>query len=138
MAEMNLNGGFTVKQKNLLTPSEMEVMEILWASDMPMTSNDVLGSGKIDGWSSGYLHNVLRSMLKKDAVRVNGMVQNNTQYARLFEPILTKEEYAAKMALSVGLDKQSIPKVMVAMAKNVDPDTLVEQLEKTIKELKKD
>ena len=54
-----------MKQKNLLTPSEMEVMEILWAAEGPMTSNDALESGKIDGWSSGYLHNVLRSMLKK-------------------------------------------------------------------------
>ena len=125
-----------MKQKNLLTPSEMEVMEILWAAEGPMTSNDALESGKIDGWSSGYLHNVLRSMLKKEIVRVNGMVQNNTQYARLFEPAMTKEEYAAKMALSVGLDKESVLSVALAMAKGVGADDLVTQLKSISKKMK--
>lgn len=125
-----------MKQKNLLTPSEMEVMEILWAAEGPMTSNDALESGKIDGWSSGYLHNVLRSMLKKEIVRVNGMVQNNTQYARLFEPAMTKEEYAAKMALSVGLDRESVLSVALAMAKGVGADDLVTQLKSISKKMK--
>lgn len=114
----------------------MEVMEILWAAEGPMTSNDALESGKIDGWSSGYLHNVLRSMLKKEIVRVNGMVQNNTQYARLFEPAMTKEEYAAKMALSVGLDKESVLSVALAMAKGVGADDLVTQLKSISKKMK--
>ena len=125
-----------MKQKNLLTPSEMEVMEILWAAEGPMTSNDALESGKIDGWSSGYLHNVLRSMLKKEIVRVNGMVQNNNQYARLFEPAMTKEEYAAKMALSVGLDRESVLSVALAMAKGVGADDLVTQLKSISKKMK--
>lgn len=125
-----------MKNKNLLTAAEMEIMEILWQNGTPMSSNDILKSGKIEGWSSGYLHNVLRSMLKKEAIRVNGMVQNNTQYARMFEPNLTKEEYAAKMAMSVGIDENSIARVAVAMARETGSDELIAQLEKIIEKLK--
>jgi len=126
----------SVKNKNLLTAAEMEIMDILWHSDRPMASNEILNSGLIDGWSSGYLHNVLRSMLKKEAVRVNGMVQNNTQYARMFEPQLTKEEYAAKMAMSVGIEEKEIAHVAVAMAKETGSDDLIAALEKIIEKMK--
>ncbi|MDO5539152.1 MAG: BlaI/MecI/CopY family transcriptional regulator [Eubacteriales bacterium] len=125
-----------MKNKNLLTAAEMEIMEILWQNGHPMSSNDILKSGKIEGWSSGYLHNVLRSMLKKEAIRVNGMVQNNTQYARMFEPNLTKEEYAARMAMSVGIDEKSIAHVAVAMARETGSDELIDALEKIIEKLK--
>lgn len=125
-----------MKNKNLLTAAEMEIMEILWQNGNPMSSNDILKSGKIEGWSSGYLHNVLRSMLKKEAIRVNGMVQNNTQYARMFEPNLTKEEYAAKMAMSVGIDESSVARVAVAMARETGSDELIAALEKIIEKLK--
>lgn len=125
-----------MKNKNLLTAAEMEIMEILWKNGCSMSSNDIMATGDIEGWSSGYLHNVLRSMLKKEAICVNGMVQNNTQYARMFEPKFSKEEYAAKMALSVGIDEKSIAHVAVAMAKEAGSDELISALEDIIKQMK--
>ncbi|MDO5540586.1 MAG: BlaI/MecI/CopY family transcriptional regulator [Eubacteriales bacterium] len=107
-------------KKNLLTPAEMEIMEILWTAKQPMSSNDMLLSGKIEKWSSGYLHNVLRSMLKKDAIRVNGIVQSNTQYARMFEPVLTRPEYAARMALSVGITEKELEEVAEALKRQME------------------
>ena len=49
---------------------------------------------------------------------------------------MTKEEYAAKMALSVGLDRESVLSVALAMAKGVGADDLVTQLKSISKKMK--
>ena len=108
------------KTNNLLTAADMEIMDLLWQSERPVSCTDLLASGKIEGWTSGYLHNVFRSMLKKGAIRVNGMVQNNTQYARTFEPAITRAEYAAKLALSAGINKDEIILVEKALMNLLD------------------
>ena len=126
------------KKKYLLTDAEREVMEYIWTSDEPLSGNDILEKSPFKEWSSGYLHNVLRSMLKKKVIQVEGLVQSNTQYARTFAPALTREEYAAQMAMSVGgvVNQKSIAKVAMAMAKEAGSEDLIRKLEALIEESK--
>lgn len=123
-------------KKYLLTPNEEEVMELFWSSEQPMTSIDILSSSKDRSWKDNYLNIMLRSLLNKDAIKICGTVQYGNQYARLFTPIFTKAEYAAKLAVSRGIN--DIPQVAVAMAKETGAKTdekLIERLENIIKEL---
>ena len=126
------------KKKYLLTDAEREVMEYIWTSEEPLSGNDILEKPPFKEWSSGYLHNVLRSMLKKKVIQVEGLVQSNTQYARTFAPALTREEYAAQMAMSVGgvVNQKSIAKVAMAMAKEAGSEDLIRKLEALIEESK--
>ncbi len=126
------------KKKNLLTDAEREVMEYIWTAEEPLSGNDILEKPPFKEWSSGYLHNVLRSMLKKKVIQVEGLVQSNTQYARTFAPALTREEYAAQMAMSVDgvVNQKSITKVAMAMAKEAGSEELIKKLEALLEESK--
>lgn len=129
------------KKGNYLTGSEEELMELFWSRKEALTSVEILEVAVNHSWNSSYLHIMLRSLLKKGMIEVCGTVQYGTQYARQFVPLMTKEEYAAKIVMSKGLDKSSVAKVAVAMVKEVAGDGkegLIDELEKIIEELKEE
>lgn len=50
-----------------------------------------------------------------------------------------EEEYAAKVALSVGISKGAVSKVMVALARETgEEQNLIEELEEIIHQIKKE
>ena len=73
-------------------------------------------------------------------IKENGTKRYNTQYARLFSCVYTKEEYAAQYMEKIGIPVRSIGKVALALANDkgdrVDTNELVNELEAVIKELK--
>jgi len=122
-----------------LTTREEELMEMLWESDKPLTSVEMLELSDGYSWKDNYLHIMLRSLLKKEAISVCGTVQYGTQYARQFKPAITKEEYAAKLLAGKGLTSSSIAKVTAALAKETgvkDTEKLIKDLEDFIDNLK--
>jgi len=125
------------KNPVIMTNSEEVLMGILWSSERPMTSVELMEMTQDHSWESGYIHKMLRSLLKKEIVKVCGIVQYGKQYARQFVPMLTKEEYAAKLALSTGIKGSSIGKVAAALAKETEnSEELIEQLEEIIQQMK--
>lgn len=127
------------KKSSYLTGSEEELMELFWNRKVALTSVEILKIAGNHSWNSSYLHIMLRSLLKKGMIKVCGTVQYGTQYAREFVPLMTKEQYAAKIVMSKGLDKSSVAKVAAAMVKEVDGEVkrdLIEELEKIIEELR--
>lgn len=99
-----------------LTKSEMDVMEYFWKEQRPITCREILDAGGEEKWSSGYLHNTIRSMLTKGAIRVTGKDRVGRFWTKSFEAAFTREEYVAKVALSLGADKDTIIYVILAMA----------------------
>lgn len=127
------------KKAKHLTNSEEDLMELFWEKKEPLTSVDISEFSADRSWNGNYIHMMLRSLLKKDMIEVCGTVQCGTQYARQFVPIVTKEQYAAKLVMSKGIEKNSIAAVTVAMVNEVnkaDEEGLVKQLEEIIQELK--
>lgn len=120
-----------------LTTKEEELMNLLWVQDKPMTSVEMLEIADTHSWSDNYLPIMLKSLLKKGAIKVCGYVQCGTQYARQFNYAITKEEYVARLAVGRGLRTNSIPKVAVAMVEELgeDKDDVIRELEEIIKEL---
>lgn len=120
-----------------LTKSEEIVMEVLWSSEYPMTSVELMEMTQDHSWESGYIHKMLRSLLNKEIVQVCGMTQYGKQYARQFIPLLSREEYAAKLAMSTGIKRSSIGKVAAALVNEMDDSQeLIEQLEELIQQMK--
>ncbi|MCI8858722.1 BlaI/MecI/CopY family transcriptional regulator [Lachnospiraceae bacterium 66-29] len=127
------------KKAKHLTNSEEDLMELFWEKKEPLTSVDISEFSADRSWNGNYIHMMLRSLLKKGMIEVCGTVQCGTQYARQFVPIVTKEQYAAKLVMSKGIEKNSIAAVTVAMVNEVnkaDEEGLVKQLEEIIQELK--
>jgi len=83
-----------------LTKSEMEIMDVLWASDKPLSRADLLERSEEKTWKDSSVHILLNGLLQKQAIREAGMVKRSKTYGRTFEATLTREEYFATTIFS--------------------------------------
>jgi len=83
-----------------LTKSEMEIMDVLWAADKPLSRSDLLERSEEKSWKDSSVHILLNGLLQKQAIREAGMVKRSKTYGRTFEPTLTREEYFATTIFS--------------------------------------
>lgn len=114
------------------------VMEILWDEQRPMTGIELIEYGKENEWKSNYIYNVLISLQKKEMIEMCGVIKCGKQYIRQFVPSVSKEQYVAKMASTLKMKADSIPKVALALAQELDEDDteIIVQLEEIIKSFK--
>lgn len=78
-----------------LTKCEMEIMDVLWASDIPLSRSDLLARSEEKTWKDSSVHILLNGLLAKGAIREAGVVKRSKTYGRTFAPTLTREEYFA-------------------------------------------
>lgn len=78
-----------------LTRSEMEIMNVLWESGIPMSRSDLLAHSEEKTWKDSSVHILLNGLLQKGAIREAGLVKRSKTYGRVFAPTLTREEYFA-------------------------------------------
>ena len=78
-----------------LTKSEMQIMDVLWAADVPLSRSDLLERSEQKSWKDSSVHILLNGLLQKGAIREAGFVKRSKTYGRTFEPTLTREEYFA-------------------------------------------
>ena len=83
-----------------LTKSEMEIMDVLWGSDVPLSRADILARSDQKSWKDSSVHILLNGLLKKQAIREAGFVKCSKTYGRTFAPLLTREEYFATTIFS--------------------------------------
>ncbi len=109
-----------------LTKSEMEIMDVLWASERPLSRADLLERSEEKTWKDSSVHILLNGLLQKQAIREAGMVKRSKTYGRTFVPTLTREEYFATTIFS-HRHKPDIVGLMEALLKR--PDITPVQLE---------
>ncbi len=83
-----------------LTRSEMEIMDVLWASNVPLSRADLLAHSEEKTWKDSSVHILLNGLLQKGAIQEAGLVKRNKTYGRVFAPTLTREEYFATTIFS--------------------------------------
>lgn len=83
-----------------LTKSEMEIMDVLWNVQTPLSRADLLGQGAEKSWKDSSVHILLNGLLQKGAIQEAGFVRRNKTYGRTFMPTLTREEYFATTIFS--------------------------------------
>lgn len=102
-----------------LTKSEMEIMDVLWAAEKPLSRSDLLERSEEKTWKDSSVHILLNGLLQKRAIREAGMVKRSKTYGRTFEPTLTREEYFATTIFS-HRHKPQIVGLFAALLKNQD------------------
>lgn len=117
-----------------LTKSEMEIMDVLWAAEKPLSRSDLLERSEEKTWKDSSVHILLNGLLQKQAIREAGMVKRSKTYGRTFEPTLTREEYFATTIFS-HRHKPQIVGLFEALLKREDitPDQM-EQIARLVKE----
>ena len=78
-----------------LTKSEMQIMDVLWDSEIPLSRSDLLERSQQKSWKDSSVHILLNGLLQKEAIREAGLVKRSKTYGRVFAPTLTREEYFA-------------------------------------------
>ena len=83
-----------------LTKSEMEIMDVLWGSEKPMSRADLLARSEEKTWKDSSVHILLNGLLQKGAIMEAGLVKRSKTYGRVFSPTMTREEYFATTIFS--------------------------------------
>lgn len=78
-----------------LTRSEMEIMDVMWESGVPMSRADLLARSEEKTWKDSSVHILLNGLLQKGAIQEAGLVKRIKTYGRVFLPTMTREEYFA-------------------------------------------
>lgn len=78
-----------------LTKSEMQIMDVLWESDTPLSRSDLLARSEAKTWKDSSVHILLNGLLHKGAIYEAGFVKRSKTYGRTFAPALTREAYYA-------------------------------------------
>lgn len=116
-----------------LTKNEIEIMDVLWKEDRPLSRGEILSLSEDKTWMDSSVHILLNSMLKKGAIREAGFVKCGKTCGRVYEAALSCEEYYASTFDSTK-KKPSFPKLMTAFiaSEGIDRET-IEELEKILK-----
>ena len=78
-----------------LTKSEMEIMDVLWNKQIPLSRADILADDGQKRWKDSSIHILLNGLLQKGAIREAGYIRCSKTYGRTFVPTMTREEYFA-------------------------------------------
>lgn len=103
----------------VLTKSELEIMDVFWATDMPLSRSDLLERSEEKNWKDSSVHILLNGLLHKGAIHEVGFVKRSKTYGRTFLPTMTREEYFASMIFSFR-HKPKIVGLMEALLKRED------------------
>ena len=102
-----------------LTKSEMQIMDVLWAADTPLSRADLLARSEEKSWKDSSVHILLNGLLAKGAIREAGFVKRSKTFGRTFVPTLTREEYFATTIFSHRHKPQIVP-LIAALLKRKD------------------
>lgn len=82
-----------MKQKIRLTKSEREIMDILWGQQEALTSSEIIKASPNKSWSNTSIHLLLRSLLEKGVIEVDGFKKATKNYARTFKAAISQYDY---------------------------------------------
>ena len=114
-----------------LTRSEMEIMDVLWNAEVPLSRADLLEHSEEKRWKDSSVHILLNGLLKKGAISEAGFVKRSKTYGRTFLPTLSREEYFAQLVFCYKYKPDSVGLFRALIAQpNVLPEhiTLLKEM----------
>lgn len=78
-----------------LTDKELEIMAVLWDSEIPMTASEIIDASDNRTWKESSIYIIMNTLIKKGAVVLTHHKPTGTNTARAYKPALTSEECTA-------------------------------------------
>lgn len=116
-------------KRKKLTDSEWEVMNLLWDTGEPLTSSEIIRLSVDRRWKDSYIHILINALLKKEMIRVAGFKKTTKNYARSFEPTMTREQWSLYQVKQESRKESLLLKELLESIINEGAD------EETLKEL---
>ncbi len=104
-----------MKRNDLLSPREEQLMDYLWEQHEAQSTDRIQAGLEDKGWNKVTLYRILQGLIDKGYIRISGLERNNTQYLRLMEPAISKEDYTARILADRGIGVSSIPDLVMAI-----------------------
>ena len=124
-----------------LTGNELEIMELLWREERPLSRSEIIELTPERSWSERSIHILLNSLLEKKAIEVGGFVRTNKNYGRTFVPLIDRADYIVsavnqmKQSLSGTSKKSPVSAIFAALVQDKDiDDAELDELERMIAE----
>ena len=115
-----------------LTKSELEIMNVIWKADRPLTRGEILKFSSDKTWKDSSIHILLNGLMKKNAICEAGFAKSGKTFGRVYAANLSGEEYYSSKVFSF-CGKEGIADFFTALIKceGVDGE-LLGQLEQII------
>ena len=114
-----------------LTKTEKDILEFLWDHGSPLTASEIVDLCPDRQWKASYIHLVLQSMLKKNAIQIEGFKPTSKNYARTFTPAMSRESFLVhEMVNELNLNEDHIRNLLVYLVESAtDLDTISSMLD---------
>ncbi len=126
-------------KKLFLTENELEVMSVLWSTDVDLSRNEIIELSPHRSWKDNSIHTILNSLMKKEFVKVVGMRQSGKIYGRTYFANKTKEEYITNhiTGMSPQTD-QTLIGLFSALTNDIDvSEDVITELQEILDNMKK-
>lgn len=119
-----------------LTKCELEVMNVIWCSDKPVSKNDIIASNCKRTWNAHSFHILINGLLTKGFIQECGIVKSGKTNSRQFSATVSFEEYYTKYVLA-NIPTENIPSLVAAVLDRYDiPIDTITKLQATLQEKK--
>ena len=113
-------------------------MNVLWSSDKPLAKSEIAKLCDNKSWKDSYTHLLITGLIKKGAIKENGVKKVGKTWASVYEANICCEDYYANHVF-YGSSKEVLPMLFHALIKNdkMNPD-IINDLEQMLEERKKE
>lgn len=112
----------------MLTKSEEEIMNLLWEVGEPLASSEIVSKSVNRTWRKSYINLLINSLLNKQMIEVVGVKQMTKNYARTFQPTMSKYAYSVKRIFSQkGFKEENIPDIFAEIIANTENPQILEK-----------
>lgn len=123
----------------MLTKSEEEIMNLLWEVGEPLASSEIVSKSVNRTWRKSYINLLINSLLNKQMIEVVGVKQMTKNYARTFQPTMSKYAYSAKRIFSQkGFKEENIPDLFAEIIANTENPQIFEKMQSQLDERKRE
>ena len=84
----------------MLNTRELDILNILWNSGVPMTSSDIVNAG--NGLSQSTVQAVLRKLLNANLVKVSGITHSGNVLSRQYEPEASSKDIILEILMIIN------------------------------------
>ena len=125
-------------KNNYLSEREMNVMQVLWKYEKPMTVTEIVESEK--ELTTPTVHTVLRKLLDKGYVQVIDTVQTGKVFARRYKAKKTQDEEIEEKIkeLSDMLELEEVYTDAHRSREIFDEESVIDELERIVQKRKKE
>ncbi len=83
-----------IRMKERLSKRELDIMEVLWNADAPLSANDILNL--IPDITMNTIQPNLKKLMKKGFIEVSGVGYTKNSITRQFVPLVSQSKYISK------------------------------------------